>query len=162
MNLVMLGNVKVTKKEFYKNEGKKPFLKLIVVPNDQKDQKGYFVVQAYEKLAENTNKYVVPGSRINVEGTMKLSPRTTKHGDQAYDLLINARTIDYISSPKGKDENSSSGEVAPTATEEVATETAAEESAVAETAVEETNEAPMSFGMPFMNTKDEDNEEMPF
>ena len=149
MNEVMLTNAGVVSKKLFKSDGKKPFMVLRVVSTEQNDQKTYITVHVYDKLAENVDKFVVPGSKVNVKGRLKTNPRTTKSGDKIDELVVNAVTIEFLSSPKKKTDAS-----APAAEETAAPETAPAANAAVET------EAPAStYSAP---VDDEDDEELPF
>ena len=88
MNSVILGNVGCVSKKLFKSEGKKSFMVLRVVSAEQNDQKTYINVHIYDKLADIVDKYVVPGSKVNIGGRLKDNPRTTKSGDKISELVV--------------------------------------------------------------------------
>lgn len=102
MNSVILGNVGVVSKKLFNTEGKKPFMILRVVSNEQNDRKVFITCHVYDKLAVIVDKYVVPGSKINIQGRLSSNPRTTKSGDKIEELVITANTVEFLTSPKKK------------------------------------------------------------
>ena len=102
MNSVILGNVGCVSKKLFKSEGKKSFMVLRVVSAEQNDQKTYINVHIYDKLADIVDKYVVPGSKVNIGGRLKDNPRTTKSGDKISELVVVASNVEFLSSPKKK------------------------------------------------------------
>ena len=105
MNTTILGNAGVvSKKMFAGNEGKKSFMILRVVLTER-DVKTFVNVHVYDKLAELVDKYVVPGSKVNINGKLKTNPRTTKSGDKIEELVVVANTVEFLTSPKKKDDD---------------------------------------------------------
>lgn len=154
MNTVILGNVGVVSKKLFKSDGKKPFMVLRVVSTEQNDQKTYVTVHVYDKLAEIVDKYVVPGSKVNINGKLKTNPRTTKSGDKIDELVVNANTIEFLSSPKKKADGDAKATEAESAPAEAAP--AASEASAAATS----EEAPAAaYSAP---ADDEDDEDLPF
>lgn len=153
MNTVILGNVGVVSKKLFKSDGKKPFMVLRVVSTEQNDQKTYITVHVYDKLAEIVDKYVVPGSKVNINGKLKTNPRTTKSGDKIDELVVNANTIEFLSSPKKKGDGEATTEntAAPT-------ETAPATSEAPVTAA--TEEAPPAAA--YSAPADDEDEDLPF
>lgn len=142
MNKVMLTNVAVVKKTFAHNEGKKAFMNLRIVSTEGKDNKTFLTVYAYDKLAEIIDKYVFPGSRINIEAKLKVAPRTTKSGDKIEEIQIVANNVEFISTPRKKDGTTEGDTTSP---DEVGAASAVEEP------VEEATDVPAAstggFGM---------------
>lgn len=103
MNTVILGNVGCVAKKLFKSEGKKSFMVLRVVSTEQNDQKTYINVHIYDKLADVVDKYVMPGSKVNISGRLKDNPRTTKSGDKISELVVVASNVEFLSSPKKKE-----------------------------------------------------------
>ena len=143
MNKVMLTNVAVVKKTFSHKEGKKAFMNLRVVSTEGKDNKTFLTVHAYEKLAENIDAYVFPGSRVNIEAKLKVAPRTTKSGDKIEEIQIVANNVEFIYTPRKKDT-------------EAETSVAAEEETVSPAM--DTAEPAVGYGVPM----DDDDEDVPF
>ena len=102
MNTVILGNVGCVSKKLFKSEGKKSFMVLRVVSTEQKAQV-FINVHIYDKLADVVDKYIVPGSKVNIMGRLKDNPRTTKSGDKISELVVVASNVEFLSSPKKKD-----------------------------------------------------------
>lgn len=157
MNTVILGNVGCVSKKLFKSDGKKSFLVMRVVSTEQKDQKTYINVHIYDKLADVVDKYVKPGSKVNISGRLKDNPRTTKSGDKISELVVVASTVEFLSSPK-KDESTTEAPATPAETEKTP-EAPSVEAEPATPAVPETDdgEIPASaFGA------EDDDEDLPF
>lgn len=154
MNTVILGNVGVVSKKLFKSDGKKPFMVLRVVSTEQNDQKTYVTVHVYDKLAEIVDKYVVPGSKVNINGKLKTNPRTTKSGDKIDELVVNANTVEFLSSPKKKADGESK------ATEDTAAPAEAAPATAAPAPAAEEDTAPAAaYSAP---ADDEDDDDLPF
>ena len=77
--------------------------KLIVIEGVDSSGKATQSKILYDKLAEIIDKYVFPGSRLNVEAKLKIAPRTTKSGDKIEEIQIVANNVEFISTPRKKD-----------------------------------------------------------
>lgn len=141
MNTTILGNAGVvSKKMFAGSEGKKSFMILRVVLTER-DVKTFINVHVYDKLAELVDKYVVPGSKVNINGKLKTNPRTTKSGDKIDELVVVANSVEFLSSPKKKDaDGTDGGNPTPTSPTPAANNDAEDEAPAAVTAATEEDE----------------------
>jgi single-strand DNA-binding protein len=66
----------------------------------------FFEVVSWNKQAENIAKYMVKGNKIAVSGSLQQESWENKDGDKRSKTVIRAFNVEFLSPPKGKNENS--------------------------------------------------------
>lgn len=76
---------------------------------DLQDVTTWFRVTLWNKQAETASKYLTKGSPIYVEGRLRIEEWQDKDGNNRYTLEIHATDMQFLSTGRGEEMNSSGG-----------------------------------------------------
>lgn len=107
MNKITFTNLGVVKKEMFA-DGKLAKLRVVEdlyrgkkmeeMKKKGKQVKAYYNVNLWDKLADVANKYVEPGNKISISGTLLNEQYTDKDGNKRESAVINADSFEFLPS----------------------------------------------------------------
>lgn len=105
MNKVIIAGNLVRDPELKKTPNGKSVVNFTLAVNDYNSYQAIFVnVTAWEKVAENVNKFLSKGSSALVEGSLYMNSYTNKNGEKRNNLYVNAHNVQFINTSNKKNE----------------------------------------------------------
>ena len=113
--VVLIGNLVRDPELRYTNSGKAVAnFTLAINRGFGKDNEADFIpVVVWEKQAENCANYLAKGRKVAVHGSIRTSSYEAQNGEKRYKTEIQARTVEFLGSGGGGDENYPSSKPAP-------------------------------------------------
>ena len=96
--VIIAGNLVRDPELKYTNGGKAVVNFTLAVNNYFSKEASFFNVTAWDKIAENCNKYLKKGSSTLVDGYLVSNSYTDKNGDKKTTVKINAQSVQFLDS----------------------------------------------------------------
>lgn len=96
-NVIMVIGRLVAEIELKFTSGGKALTEFSLAVGEYKDDVSFFNVTAWDKVAENMDKYTYKGQLLCVMGSLKQNRWKTDDGSNRSKTFINARTVEFLS-----------------------------------------------------------------
>ncbi len=76
----------------------------LAVNRRKKDEADFINITAFDKIAENCDRFIGKGSLVGVHGSLVSGSYKNKHDETIYTLEVNANSVEFLDKKKEKEE----------------------------------------------------------
>ena len=108
MNKIILSGNLVRNLDLKNTKDNKPVLETVIaVKRDFTDESDFITIQVWNKLAENLSKYCGKGSKILIEGEIRVTSYKNKEDKTIYKTYVLVNSIEFLDSKKNENNKES-------------------------------------------------------